>query len=307
MTGTPEPTAPDAQTQPGAQPAGDGDILSGAAGDGQPPSPAPAAPAAPNPTPPKPDQGPDTAWLSTLDDGTRQWATDQGIKTPADLAKAHQDLMGKALVVPGEDTTDEERDAFYQRLGRPEKPEGYEFQKPEDVPSYNDGFADWFRGSAHAAGLSAAQAGALHDQFVAFAKQQAQDAAADRAEAQTQGKAALKQQWGSKYGANLDLANRVVASTPGLKERLAEFDLTNVPELAAILAEHGRATLGEDTLVTGDSPGSADLEQEKQTLRALKEKKDWAGFAAGGGQARLDEIYVLQNPGTSDVPAGFRR
>lgn len=301
MTGASETTATPETPPEGA--ATTGDLLSGGA------PPAPGSQQAPAPESPPAATTPDPAnWLATLDDGTRQWATEQGLKTPADLARAHQDLMATALVVPGDDATEEERAAFYQRLGRPEKPDGYDFQKPEDVPSYNDGFADWFRTSAHAAGLSAAQAGALHDHFVAFAKTQEQTAANDRAEAIRTGTAALQQAWGpQQFTAKLEMANRVIADNPGLAARLADFDLANAPELAVILAEYEHLKRGEDTVVSGDSaPLAANIQARIDDLHALQ-FSDPVKYGRPETQAELTRLYKQLAGDGDGVPAPFAR
>src|SRR5690349_14787907 len=53
-----------------------------------------------------------------------------------DALKSHRELeahVGKALVPPGKDATADDWSKFYAKLGRPEKPEGYELKVARDT------------------------------------------------------------------------------------------------------------------------------------------------------------------------------
>jgi len=46
--------------------------------------------------------------------------------------------QGKGVFVPGENATETERDMFFKAIGRPDKPEGYEFTAPDELKQYYD-------------------------------------------------------------------------------------------------------------------------------------------------------------------------
>lgn len=110
--------------------------------------------------------------FSGLDAGTLEWIGKAGIKdvsTLAAKARNAESLIGKAVVLPGEDAKPEDWGKVYDRLGRPESADKYEFALPEGLPedfTYSKEFADEARAKFHEAGLSTKQAAALHDWFV---------------------------------------------------------------------------------------------------------------------------------------------
>lgn len=112
------------------------------------------------------------AFMTALPEDTRSWLTKKGLNDPAAIAKAayeQEKMLGNRIAIPGDDATDEERNAFYAKLGRPETPEGYELKVPENLPEnlpYDGERADRFKAEAHKLGLSAAQTAQLHDWFV---------------------------------------------------------------------------------------------------------------------------------------------
>lgn len=94
------------------------------------------------------------------------------LNDPKALAKHafnQERLIGSAIRIPKDDATPEEREAFLNKLGRPEKPEGYQLAPPKDMPEglpYDGEFATAFKARAHELGLTAKQAAGLHDMYV---------------------------------------------------------------------------------------------------------------------------------------------
>ncbi len=113
---------------------------------------------------------------------------------------------GNTVVLPGEKATDQEREAFYSKLGRPEKADGYDIKLPENA---DPAFANSMREIMHKAGLSKSQGDTL-----AAAYRQAEDAAAQQAAQQVAQRAeaemtAMQSEMGAdKYGAHMELYKR---------------------------------------------------------------------------------------------------
>lgn len=157
-----------------------------------------------------------------LEAGTLEWLGKKGVKGPegvAALAKMAQNseaLIGSMVKVPSAEATPEERNAFYERIGRPKTAAEYDFAPPANMPEnvpYDKGFADWYRNAAHKAGVPAAMAKTLHDEFVTATVQSAVEAQTKLA---SEGTTALEKAWNHKVGTDGYKAN-VSTMTKGVQ------------------------------------------------------------------------------------------
>jgi hypothetical protein len=193
----------------------------------------------------------------------KQW------KSPDDAVKSYRELethASKALRLPGEGATAEDWNAFYSKLGRPEKPEGYELKlNAETVPSdfpYDEASAIEFRNWAHGEGLAPKQAQGLHDRFVKWQADQFTKAREDAAAKEANAHRAIVGEWGdpdtSAYRQNIELAGRAIQQL-GLKEALVEGGALSAdgairhPAIAKAMAKIGKELYAEDTLATNAS------------------------------------------------------
>lgn len=167
--------------------------------------------------------------FADLDADTRDWLGKRNVKTPleaAKLAREQASLLGNAIRIPGEKASDEEREAFLNKLGRPPKADEYAFTVPESLPEnmpYDGERATTFKNFAHAQGLTQKQAAAIHDWYVENAVNDFSNAAAaddarkaEIAKAETE---KLEKRWGPMSGetakANLAFADRALRETGG--------------------------------------------------------------------------------------------
>lgn len=192
----------------------------------------------------------------------KQWASLD------DALKSHRELethVGKALVPPGKDATAEDWNKFYGKLGRPEKPEGYELKVaretlPQDFP-YDETLSVEFRNMAHEAGLSPKQAQIVHDRFVgrqASAFQTMQQNIAKKAES---AHSEIVQEFGQPdtdgYKRNVELMSRA-ARQLGISDALKEAGMLSADgallngKLAKALARVGKDMFSEDSYASGD-------------------------------------------------------
>lgn len=219
------------------------------------------------------DAGAGTAFAA-LDEDTRGWLQTKGLTGVGALAKSAREsekLLGGMVKLPGKDATPEEREALFNKLGRPEKVDGYQFTAPKDLPEglpYDGDRAKAFAGVAHKLGISQEQAAGLHDWFMAdsvnaFAGMgEAQKAAVQqRATAATE---LLVKEWGPLDGdtaqANFEIADKVFTQVPGGQDFLNELktlgvvgpnkEILSVP-IAKMLAAIGTALYTEDGVLRG--------------------------------------------------------
>jgi len=155
------------------------------------------------------------AWTEQLADDLKGHEGLTRFETLTDLGKAYVDLEGKAknsVQLLGENPSDEERATFFNQLGRPEAPEGYELKRP-DLPegiNYSEEDEKAFRQFAHEQGLTNAQAKSIFDLYHSRVTDTYQKLEQARKEAREQAETRLKGEWGDKYDGNVELAKRAV-------------------------------------------------------------------------------------------------
>lgn len=250
-------TTLDVSGDPGSTPAGNGD-----GGDGSnPPS--------------------STDIMSGLDQGSRDWITNNGIKTddPAAMlsgvvtkSREMESLIGKSLRLPGEDAKPEDLDAFYDKATerlRPQEASGYDFAPPEDMPEdvpYNSEFADQFRQFAFDAKIPKFVANKTHDWFVQMAvesqKAQAKEHLESYTKQVTDASAEVATAWGPQGSEKFKTEQEYFykgAKGLGILDDLKSLGVIDDQNQIAFakpviaLAKVGRAMFGEDTLETGES------------------------------------------------------
>jgi len=187
------------------------------------------------------------------------------------------------IAVPTEHSTDEEWTQVYDKLGRPESPEGYDLQMnnvPEGLEA-NPQLVDWFKGTAHKIGMTPRQAQELADRYniMAGEVEQSPDELAIAAEAKEQeGVRSLQREYGKAFDTKIDTAKAVLNQYGGeelLGLKLEDgTQLASNPTLVRTLVNIGdfmQGRLGEDTLrgakTGGDAMTPADAQRELNTIQ----------------------------------------
>jgi hypothetical protein len=212
--------------------------------------------------------------FAALDEDTRGWLQTKGLGDVQSLAKSAREsekLLGGMVKLPGKDATPEEREAFLNKLGRPEKVDGYQFTPPKDMPEglpYDGDRAKAFAGVAHKLGITQEQAAGLHDWFMADSVntfngmgEVQKTAMQQRGVAETE---KLVKEWGPLEGdtarANFEIADKVFTQVPGGQDFLQELqaiglvgpnkEILSAP-IAKMLASLGTALYTEDGVLRG--------------------------------------------------------
>jgi len=160
------------------------------------------------------------SWLDDLPEDLRGAKELGKYKSIDELAKGHVSqsrFIGSSVRLPNEKSTPEEREAFlndtYNKLGRPEKPEGYVYDKPE-MPSavqYNEPVVKEFSIAAHKAGFTQDQLKMALDFHNKYAANSFYEHERVGKEAEAKAEAELKQEWGERgFKNNLDAARKVL-------------------------------------------------------------------------------------------------
>lgn len=155
-----------------------------------------------------------------------------------------------------ENASAEEINAFQLSLGRPEKPEGYEFVGE----NLDAGLVSWARQNFFDNGIPAGTAKNLFTKFIEYQNQEIQKFD----EAFTAQETKLKTEWGEKYNENIELTRRFLqGASPEFYTALNSIKvgdhlLGNHPELIKIIHK-AAVTLKENNSTPGSStpPGTS--------------------------------------------------
>ena len=171
-------------------------------------------------------------------------------KDPTDVFKQWRSLekaSKSALNIPAKDAPKETWDQFYKGLGRPESAEGYTLEKPQ-IPAgmrYDEAQEKWFRGLAHAAGLTNTQAKGIFDEWNRQQSATFQKMTESRKAAATAAINSLKAEWKDKYADNWARMQEAVAQfIPGgkdgpLRKKLESTGLDNDPDFLRMMKAIG--------------------------------------------------------------------
>jgi hypothetical protein len=199
--------------------------------------------------------GDSESWVpADASDEMKELVEKHNYKSADDMAKALHSLeskIGSAVQIPGKDASDEEIDAFFKRLGRPESAQGYDLPEPELPDGYGQDkeFSDAFRKMAYDSGLSSYQARALWDWYnsrtVSMFTQKRQNDIKSIASALD----ALRENWGENFDNELALTKNLVAKE-GDDELRKLFNVTGIGNNPAMIRFVNKMAhkLGEDRL-----------------------------------------------------------
>jgi hypothetical protein len=172
------------------------------------------------------------------------------------------------VAIPGDTATDEERSAFWGKIGRPATPDEYEFKAPDKLPVgvWDEAQLKEYAAFAHTLGLTRKQAQDLavwQAQRIGSSMESTQQ---QQEQQRLEAEESLKKAWGPKYQYNLVLAKKAAQAVGG--EELLAHPLASDPVFIRAMAKMGGMI--SETRMAG-------LRQEQ-------------GFIDGDPQAEIDKI-----------------
>lgn len=218
------------------------------------------------------------AWTAQLDKDLQANERLTSFKTIGEMGKALLDLEGKskdAITVPGENATDEERAAFYGKLGRPEAAEKYAFTNPVELPEgYTPEVEAVMKGIFFKANMTATQAEMVNAEYVALLKQGQEMQQQQQKEATDKAINTLKDEWkGDAFKENSALAVRAFAKFGGdeaktfIEEtKINGLPLGDHPVFLKIFAGIGKA-ISDDSSYSGRG-GTAGEKSDEEKAKA---------------------------------------
>jgi len=232
-----------------------------------------------------------------------EYVKTKGWSDPEETIKSYRELESKSsnkeFKLPEKDAKPEELDQFYNQLGRPEKPEGYDFKLDDKIPDsfpYEEKTASEFKSIAHEARLTADQAQKLHDWYVGSSAGAFQESLKSTADKVTKAHEEIVKNFGDpegeKYKRHMELADRAVREISDPKDRGALrqelIDMGAIlpdgkvmaPKLILALSRVGESLFSEDKVYSGVSSGKNPFKAETENLtlqgKFLKDDPDMA-------------------------------
>lgn len=198
------------------------------------------------------------AWISQLPEELRSNADSMKqfakFKKIGDLAKSYSELeskLGSSLIKPGDDSTDEERSAFYEKLGRPKSADGYSFANDENAKPFLE--------LAFKNNLTEAQAKSLYESFNEMNQQIVKDQAQRIVQGAKETEDKLRAEYGSKYSEKLTMLERGIMAYggPAMAKKLQNAGLLFDESFARMFIQLGEMNAEGGTFSKGAGAGNS--------------------------------------------------
>jgi hypothetical protein len=193
------------------------------------------------------------------------------------------ELEGK-VAIPKEDTPEADRNAFYNKIGRPETSDGYDFEKPDlpDGRKYDEVLEGKLKAIAHKHGVSKAALKALHKVTTEHGNEQHANLQKFIKEANEKDLNTLKDIW---QGEDFDVKSKKADAT-----LTAVLDKMNIPE--SLGGKDGMVKAFENLGLTGEN-FDPHLKYFMSSLFGLIGEDHLINNAGGGGGGNLTEEQRL--------------
>lgn len=199
-------------------------------------------------------------WLESIPTEFREDPSLTKYKSMDDMVKGHVSLskmIGNSYRVPTEESPPEEWSEFYDRIGRPESPDKYEYAKPE-LPNgveYDENIQKSFLEEAHAKGLTQDQVKFALDFHNKYVSDQVIDQHRNQEMDRTTSEAELKKRWGPQfYEQNVSVAQRGMNAFVDEKtaQALSNKGYLNDPNFIELMFKVGKG-MSEAKMVDAES------------------------------------------------------
>tara|TARA_B100002019_G_scaffold238248_1_gene213291 strand:- start:198 stop:1055 length:858 start_codon:yes stop_codon:yes gene_type:complete len=176
------------------------------------------------------------------------------------LAKSYVNatrMIGQDKVaVPNNNSTEDQWNEVYDKLGRPESADKYKLEVKSDVVPLDDSAIKQFAENAHQLGLNNKQAQGILEFYKNSMESSAQQSKIDTETAQANAEQELRKEWGSNYEANIKKAGSVAKAN--MNPEILDMELkdgTRLGDHPAIIKGFANIAniLSEDKLVSTES------------------------------------------------------
>ncbi len=217
-------------------------------------------------------------FLQQFPDELRDNPTLQKFESTEDLAKSYinlQSVLGRdKITIPDADAPEEQWSEVYNRLGRPETADSYDFseiQLPEGVERQEQ-IDNSFKEVAHKLGFNPMQATALYEWSNQMAAQAVANEASALEDMKHENMQSLQNEWGKDFQYNLNKANNAMKAfaDESVMQVLEQTGLNYHPGIIKMMHQIG-ASLDEDTTRYLNNEGDPSAQYDMSAADAQKE------------------------------------
>ena len=222
----------------------------------------------------------------------------QNFSNMNDFVKSYlhsQKLVGADKIpVPNKMATDEDWKAVYDRLGRPETPDGYKYNLPKET-KLEESTLKAFSEEAHKFGLLPKQAEGIINYYNSIAEQSEQAATVNEEAARAEAEAELRKEYGPAYDLKIAQARNLATNTFGqdfLRDtKLADGSvLGNHPQVVRAFADLA-SKISEDGIVQGEATSAMTVKEIDGEIESLTQP----------GSAYWDKTHINHRKAVSEV------
>lgn len=185
------------------------------------------------------------------------------------------------IAVPNNNSTQDQWNEVYNKLGRPETPDKYKLDYKSKVVPIDDNAIKAFSQIAHQSGLNQKQAQSILDFYKQNSEQSLKQAQIDTETAQVQAEQQLRQEWGKQYEENINKASSIAKANmnPAILDMQLKDGrrLGDHPDIIKGFAKIA-GLLSEDKVITSESESmnqGKDLESEISSIINDKSSPYW--------------------------------
>jgi len=222
----------------------------------------------------------------------------QNFSNMDDFVKSYlhsQKLVGADKIpVPNKLATDEDWNAVYERLGRPETPDGYKYELPKET-KLEEKTLKAFSEEAHKLGLLPKQAQGIINYYNSLAEQTEQAATVNEEAARAEAEVELRKEYGPAYDLKIAQARNLATNTFGSdflrNTKLADGSvLGNHPQVVRAFADLA-SKMSEDSIVQGEATSAMTVKEIDSEIESLTQP----------GSAYWDKTHVNHRKAVGEV------
>ena len=222
----------------------------------------------------------------------------QNFSNMDDFVKSYlhsQKLVGADKIpVPNKMATDEDWKAVYDRLGRPETPDGYKYDLPKET-KLEEKTLKAFSEEAHKLGLLPKQAQGIINYYNSLAEQTEQAATVNEEAARAEAEVELRKEYGPAYDLKIAQARNLATNTFG-----ADFLRNTKLEDGSVLGNHPQVVrafadlaskMSEDGIVQGEATSVMTVKEIDSEIDSLTQP----------GSAYWDKTHINHRKAVNEV------
>ena len=222
----------------------------------------------------------------------------QNFSNMDDFVKSYlhsQKLVGADKIpVPNKMATDDDWKAVYDRLGRPETPDGYKYDLPKET-KLEESTLKAFSEEAHKLGLLPKQAEGIINYYNSIAEQSDQNALVNEEAAKAEAEVELRKEYGPAYDLKIAQARNLATNTFGpdflRNTKLADGSvLGNHPQVVRAFADLA-SKMSEDGIVQGEATSAMTVKEIDGEIESLTQP----------GSAYWDKTHINHRKAVGEV------